>query len=45
MQEVLNKSSKLVYKLIKKLRAGDVHAVEDGELLIAEVVVGSRAGL
>lgn len=45
MQEVLQESIKLVYKLVKKLGAGDVHTVEDGELLVAEIVVGGRAGL
>lgn len=45
LQEVLQESIELVYKLIKKLGAGDVHAVEDGELFVAEIVVGGRAGL
>lgn len=45
MQEVLQESIVLVYKLIKKLGAGNVHAVEDGELFVAEIVVGGRAGL
>ncbi|KAG7223273.1 hypothetical protein INR49_015629, partial [Caranx melampygus] len=45
LQEVIEESTKLVYKLIKKLGAGDVYAVEDGELIVAEIVVGGRAGL
>lgn len=45
MQEVLQESTELVYKLIEKLGAGNVHAVEDGEFFVAEIVVGGRAGL
>lgn len=45
MQEVLQESIELVCKLIEKLGAGDVHAVEDGELFVAERVVGGGAGL
>lgn len=45
LQEVLQESVVLVYKFIEKLGAGDVHAVEDGELFVAEKVVGGRAGL
>ena len=45
LQEVLQESRELVYKLIKKLGAGDVHAVKDGELVIAEIMVGGGAGL
>ncbi len=45
LQEVLQQSIELVYELIEELRSGDVHAVEDGELFVAEIVVGGRAGL
>lgn len=45
LQEVLQESVELVYQLIEKLRSSDVHAIEDGELIIAEIVVGGRTGL
>lgn len=45
LQKVIEESTELVHKLIKELGAGDVYAVEDGELIIAEIVVGGRAGL
>lgn len=45
LQEVLQEPIELVYELVEKLGAGDVHSVEDGELFVAEIVVGGRAGL
>lgn len=44
LQEVLEESIELVHELVEKLGAGNVHAVVDGELLVAEIVVGGRAG-
>lgn len=45
MQEVLQQSVEFVHQLVQQLGAGDVHAVKDGELLIAEVVIGGGADL
>lgn len=45
LQEVLQQSVELVYQFIKKLWASDVHTVEDGELVVVEIVVGGRTGL
>lgn len=45
MQEVLHESVELVYRLVQKLRASNVHAVEDGELIVAMTVVGGGTGL
>lgn len=45
LQEVLQESVELVHKLVQKLRASDVHAVENGELIVAKTAVGDGAGL
>lgn len=45
LKKVLQESVKLIQQLVEELRAGNVHPVEDGELLITEIVVCGRTGL
>ena len=45
LQEVLQEPVELVHLLVEELGASDVYPVEDGELLVAQGVIGLGADL